>query len=197
MRTEHASSQLVPTSSAKIFHPLNTVRCVGPAVFKSQLSRDVGCLLDVDDAVVSWSCLPLKLAHGSESCCPDFLVEREDGTAVVVVGPLALPEWLRAAIGSSGRRLEMYARNDLPVIRLRNAKDILRYARYDVPLDDRVRLLAALDENGSLTVAESMTVFRSIPPIAGLASLVLSRFVSIDLDSAPIGPETTVRRIRF
>lgn len=198
MRTELASAHEASTSSAKVFYPLHTVRCTGPAVFKNQLSRDVGCLLDVDDATVAWSCLPGKIEHVLGSFAPDFLVERDTGTTVVVVGPTEdRPSWLKDAVLSTGKRLEAYTRDDLPAIRLRNAKDLLRYARYDVPLDDRVRLLAALDENGTLTVAECMPAFRTIPPIAGLASLVLARFVAIDLDDAPIGPETIVRRIRL
>ncbi|WP_210388408.1 hypothetical protein [Mesorhizobium caraganae] len=74
--------------------------------------------------------------------------------------------------------------------------DLLRYARWHCPLGDRVRLLAALDEHGSLTVAECLAAFHETVPIAGLSSLVLRRFVEIDLDEARIGPETAVRRIR-
>lgn len=59
---------------------------------------------------------------------------------------------------------------------------------------DRVRLLAGLDENGSLTVAECFGAFLETQPMAGLASLFLHRVVHIDLDHGLIGPETVVRR---
>ena len=61
-------------------------------------------------------------------------------------------------------------------------------------MGDRVRLLAALDENGSMTVSECMPAFLETPPIAGLSSLILHRFVEIELDEARISPETQVRR---
>jgi hypothetical protein len=72
----------------------------------------------------------------------------------------------------------------------------LRYARHEAALSDRIRLLAALDEYSSLTVAEALIVFRETKPVAGLASMVLHRFVTMDLDERLIGPETIVRRKR-
>ncbi len=55
-----------------------------------------------------------------------------------------------------------------------------------------MRLLAGLEENDSLTVAECLGAFCETRAIAGLAALALRRFVSIDIDSAPIGPSTSV-----
>ena len=80
--------------------------------------------------------------------------------------------------------------------RLANARDLLRYARWLCPLGDRVRLLAALDEQGTIPLAECLSAFRETSAIAGLSSLILHRFVEVDLDEAPIGPETLVRRYR-
>jgi len=79
--------------------------------------------------------------------------------------------------------------------RLRNARDLLRYAATVTPLGDRLRLLGALEENGSLPLAECLNVFQEVRPVPGLASLVLHGYVEIDLDGAPIGPESSVRRI--
>lgn len=80
--------------------------------------------------------------------------------------------------------------------RLQNAKDLLRYANYQTPLGDRMRLLAALEQEGSATVAECLLLFREINPIAGLSSLILRRWVAIDLDLELIAPNTTVRVFR-
>ncbi|WP_245330996.1 hypothetical protein [Mesorhizobium sophorae] len=63
-------------------------------------------------------------------------------------------------------------------------------------MGDRIRLLGALDEAGSLSVGECLPAFRETRPMAGLASLVLQRFVEVELDQARIGPETAVRRRR-
>jgi hypothetical protein len=81
--------------------------------------------------------------------------------------------------------------------RLQNARDLLRYHGHRVPLGDRVRLLACLDEHGSLTFSECLQVIRETQPVAALASLILQRLLFIELDSALIGPETVVRRIRI
>lgn len=79
--------------------------------------------------------------------------------------------------------------------RLKNAKDLLRYGNYAVPLGDRLRLLGALDENGSMPIAECLNAFQETKPVAGLAAMILNRYLEVDLDDAPLGPETVVRRI--
>ncbi|CDN46567.1 Hypothetical protein RG540_CH03750 [Neorhizobium galegae bv. orientalis str. HAMBI 540] len=185
----------IPT---KIFYPQQTVRCSGPAAFRNQLARDIACLLDVDDDVTSWSCLSEALRYGGEVYFPDLLVERESCRTLIQADNRCegAPTWLIEAAHLAGFEIQILARPDLPDVRLRNAKDLLRYARYEVALDDRVRLLAALEEHGTLTVAECLSVFRNVPPIPGLASLVLARIVAIDLDDALIAPETIVRRYR-
>jgi len=112
------------------------------------------------------------------------------------VGSKDVPNWVEDVVQAEGLGYQAWTGDDLPAVRLRNARDLLRYARYEASLDDRVRLLAALDENGSLAVVETLSVFRSVPPIAGLASLILARIITIDLDDALIGPESIVRRYR-
>jgi hypothetical protein len=82
-------------------------------------------------------------------------------------------------------------------VRLENARELLRYASWRVSLSDRVRLLAALDQEGSLTMAEAMTTIRNgADPIAAIAALCLHRFIEIDLDSGRIGPQTRVAPFR-
>lgn len=174
--------------------PFGTVRCQGTPSFRSQLARDLGCLLDMDDGVDAWSCLSAELSHGDERHVPDFLVRRGDVHELVDAGRGPGYLWLEEAAQDRGCA---YVLQPPALIqdgfRLSNAKDLLRYARWDCPLGDRVRLMAGLEENGSLTVAECLAAFRETRPIAGLAALALRRFVSIDIDSAPIGPSTSVR----
>jgi hypothetical protein len=40
------------------FFPRAAVRCSGDLMFRSQLARDLTCIVDVDDKVVAWMCLP-------------------------------------------------------------------------------------------------------------------------------------------
>lgn len=185
------------SNSVEIFYPLSTVRCVGPVLFRDQLARDIACLLDVDDDVLSWSCRSLLLSNDGQVYKPDFMVERADLRFVVDgVRDDGAPDWTKAKSIEAGFPYEAIVASALPRIRLKNAKDLLRYARYEAPLSDRIRLLAALDECSRLTVAEALIVFREIKPVAGLASMVLHRFIEMDLDERLIGPETIVRRRR-
>lgn len=185
------------TNPIQIFYPLSTVRCVGPVLFRDQLARDIACLLDVDDDIVSWSCRSLVLSQGEQTYKPDFLVRRADISFVVDgVREDGAPGWVRSKVGEAGFPYEEVSASALPRIRLKNAKDLLRYARYEAALSDRIRLLATLDECSSLTVAEVLLVFRETKPIAGLASMVLNRFIEMNLDEHLIGPETVVRRKR-
>ena len=183
-----------------VYRPRGTVRCAGKPAFRSQLARDLGCLLDLDGGVDRWSCLPAVLREGDDEHLPDFLARRGREHVLIdaVAGPSDMPHgWVQEAAADRGCLYEAWGAERIRNgYRLANAKDLLRYAGWDCPLGDRVRLLAGLDEAGSLAVAECLSAFRETRPIAGLAALVLRRFVSIELDEAPIGPETQVRRWR-
>ncbi len=184
-------------SSVTPFFPFHTVRCDGPAVFRNQLARDIGCLLDVDDDVSSWSCGTVELAMDGVTHVPDIVAESQSGIVLIDAVSRAKPPTLIAEIAAAaGYQYRPLSRPELPAIRLRNAKDLLRYARYSVTLDDRIRVLAALDECGTMTLAECLSGFRATQPLPAFASMVLQRFIAIDLDEALIGPDTTVRRFR-
>lgn len=176
--------------------PNHTIRCRGEVSFRSQSARDYGYLLDVDDQVDVWSCQTAQLETGTEVHRPDFTVYRDGGRELVDVvidsrsGP---PPSIVDAATSQGFNYRVIRRSELPSVRLKNARDLLRYARFEVPLSDRIRLLAALDAEGTLTVAECLSAFQR-NPIPSLASLILHRFIAIDLDERLIGPETQVRR---
>jgi hypothetical protein len=182
------------------FHPRGTHRCVGAPVFRSQLARDLACLLDLDPPVREWSCLPITLGWSDTVHVPDFMVVRGKGATLVdavegVDAPLA--GWIEAEAVRLGYAYERVGADEIEAgARLANARDLLRYASWQCPLGDRVRLLAALDENGQLTISECLPAFRETVPIAGLSSLILHRFVEVELDDARISPETPVRRCR-
>jgi hypothetical protein len=184
------------SDAARVYFPIATIKSVGDLQFRSQLARDVACLFDIDEDVMSWSCQPITFAYGDEPYVADFKVVRPDReTLVFVVDDGQPPDWVVEQARQLGSAFELVGRNDLPVGRLRNAKDLLRYAGYDVPLGDRIRILAALEELGSLSVAECMSAFQETRAIAGLAKLILEREVEINLYVA-ISPETQVRRRR-
>lgn len=194
MRVTSALARKTPGASILNTSPIFFVRCVGPVVLRSQLARDIACLLDVDTSVSAWSCRSVTLRRGCDTHKPDLVVEREDDILVIdVTSRSPAPHWVPEVARDAGYVYSAMSRGDVDPINLRNARDLLKYVGTTVSLEDRIRLLASLDEHGSLTVAECMNAFRETRPIAGLASLILERFVEIDLD-ALIGPETRVRR---
>ncbi|MEY9780320.1 hypothetical protein [Sinorhizobium fredii] len=182
-----------------IYSPMATIKCDGRAQFRSQQARDFACLLDLDPEVARWSTAPPLLRNGDDEYQLDFVVLTENGSFLIDVGQEepSPPIWLSSAIESMGHRYRPVAMiNFADSFRLRNAKDLLRYGFYRAPLGDRIRLLAGLEEMGSLTIAECLSAIREGRPMPTLASLILQGFLEIDLDDALISPETQVRRIR-
>ncbi|MGR9449165.1 hypothetical protein [Rhizobium leguminosarum] len=183
-------------ASKQSYYPRGTVRCSGVPMFRSQLARDLGCLLDVDPYVVAWFCLPTDIKTDYGPHVPDFLVDYEDGTSIFcdAVEGEGSPHVTEAA-AIAGARYQFVCRSQIDAgFRLHNARDLLRYANYRTPLNDRIRLLAALDEAGSLSIGECLHLFREVAPLTAISWMVLNRMVTIDLDDAMIGPETLVRR---
>ena len=179
---------------------LNPAKCRRPQTYRSHAAREYAYLLEVDPGVVGWQCSSLVLSNGGETHQPDFIVDEANGGSCLVSissARLAAPSWIGAEAARLGflhrtEFLEDFAKG----FRLRNARELARYACHRCSLGDRIRLLAALDDLGSLTVAESLSAFHEGRAVAGLASLFLGGFIEMDIDTSLIGPETQVRRIR-
>jgi len=181
-------------TAAAVFFPTACIRIDGQPRFRTQASRDFACLLDFDDEVASWICIPAELPTPQGFHVPDLLVCYEDGNGCFVdVSDDDLSHVTQAAAERRLAHRVVAPASFADSIRLRNAKDLLRYGRYRTPLGDRVRILAALEECSSITVVDAFPLFREIQPMAGIASLVLGRHISIDLDDEFIGPQTALR----
>ena len=180
---------------------LPTLKCVGKPMFRSRESRDLACLLDIDPDIRCWSTpspafLVLECFHRAEFSTTDH------------AGTVSFLDTIKAAhvqsvdIDAAARRLnasyrlveheEIYDSG----FRLPNARDLLKYARVSVTLADRVRLLGLLDQEGSLPMSDCLGAIRNTEPVAAIASMILHRFIDVELDDAILGPETMVRRIR-
>ena len=189
-------------AAALFFSPKNTVRCVGRPMFRTHVARDLGCLLDLDPTVISWTCLPLVLSRRNRHHVPDFSVTRPAGVSLVdalpMLGTRPVPEWVVEAAQSMGYHHETHQEAELRgSVRLENARDLLQYGAYRPSLGDRVRILALLEENGSLPLSSCLQAVRSgHDAIAVIASMALQRFIEIELDDARIGPSTIVSRFR-
>lgn len=189
------------SASIRTFAPAATIKCDGPSIFRSQVARDTACLLDVNPAIASWSCMPVSLDCRTVSHVPDFGIVNYDGGRMLIDSPdRALPidaDAIAAVAMTAGTRYRRLLADEVyEGPRLQNAKDLLRYGGAVLALGDRLRVLAVLEEHGNLTIAECLTVFVETKPVAGLAQMILRGFVEVDLDTELLGPETMVRRIR-
>jgi hypothetical protein len=170
-------------------------------VFRTQAARDAACLLDTDRTILGWSCLPEIISWHDHRHVPDFGVERSVGITLVDVVPVmgaTPPSWAPTAAKNCGHRYDVMAEATfMENHRLTNAREMLRYAAYDVSLGDRVRLVSFLDEHGPAPLAACMSVIRNgRDPVGALAALALRRFIDIEIDEALLGPDTMVSRFR-
>lgn len=170
------------------------LRCVGEVALPTPLVTDVARLLDTEGDVDRWSCRSLQHPDGGS---PEsvFEVERTTGLERIRVmenGP-AEPQHAGHR-DADGTPVRFMFRADVDAVRLENAQLILPHATWRVSLDDRIRLLAVLDEEGSVTLGECLAIFRNTSrPIAAVASLALAHVVDLDLDT-PLGSRSRVIR---
>lgn len=188
------------SQSFRIFHPVATVKCDGVPVYRSQVARDAACLFDVDSKVTSWRGMPFNLGTEDQPVVPDFLVANSDGSTTFVDAPDRAPSLdiavMEVEAQRKGARHRLLSHEEVyDGFRLRNAKDLLRYGNQTAPLGDRIRLLAALENEGAMPLQECLKAFLETKPVAGLSALILQGFVDVDLDEGPIGPTTIVRPI--
>ncbi len=197
--TPRTGSPRQPAHKSNYF-PLATIKCDALPIFRSQAARDFACLLDVDPDVLRWRPFTQLLTDSTGIREVDFLVDTENGSFIAEVGEdePCPPDWVVNVSSALGHRYRPVGMIELSQgFRLANAKDIMRYGFYRATLGDRVRLLAALDEMGTLTLAECLSAIREGKAMASVASMMLHGYIEIEMDDAPIGPETTVRRIRL
>ena len=183
--------------------PLRSMRCIALPAFRSQLARDLGCWLDVNPEVDTWECLPCAVhipGYGGRGALrvPDLRVYWVDGSATFLdadagQGPSSSGALQIETTAGPYRTITEAEIRAEP--RLSNAKELLRYAGYEVPLGDRIQFLSMLEENGPTPLSDCLRGLRGrTDPIAMIAVLTLRRFISMDLDEAPIGPETVIQR---
>lgn len=181
------------------YFPFATIKCVGRPLYRSRDARDYACLLDLDPSVISWRCLTHAVTDdiGVRRYFVDFAVEAGDGHLLVEVwsGSAGNTQWITNVAECFEYRYQAVLMPELRKgPRLQNARDLLKYAGSDAPLGDRIRILAALDEMGTLTLAECLSVVREGKPMQAVASMILSGILEVDLDNALLGPDTVVHR---
>lgn len=179
--------------------PVATLKAIGRPVFRSQQARDYACLLDLDPDVVSWQSVTYPLTDIAE-CRDHHYVDLEvcrvaqSVMVEVCSGDAEAPSWLRNTLEDCGFRYQMVRFSELNPVRVSNARDLIRYAKREAALGDRLRVLSALDEMGTLTLAECLTAVREGRAMETIASLILRGHIEVDLDDNLLAPDTVVRR---
>ncbi|WP_320197424.1 hypothetical protein RMR16_020285 [Agrobacterium sp. rho-13.3] len=152
-------------------------------------------MLDFEEVASGWACQSLEFRSGFDTHRPDFVVERDHDILIIdVITRGTLPPWIANAVRAENYTYQTWSRGDIDPIRLKNCKDLLRYAGTEARLGDRIRLLSALEDQGSLTLSECLQLVRESQPICAVANMIVARFIEIDLDTALLGPETSVRK---
>lgn len=204
MTTSSARAANEPSDFRKIYRPFPphpTLKCLGQPLFRNQNARDYACILDLDPEVISWKCMAAAIVNNSNALRPrwwhvDFAVETSSDAFLVEIWQTTAggPTWLPKVAERMGYRLQNISVREIDSVLLQNSKDLMRYVGSEVPLGDRVRVLAALDEIGSLTLAESLSVIRESKPMHSIAAMILSGILEVDLSVALLGPDSVVRR---
>jgi len=184
------------------YFPFATLKCVGRPLYRSQEARDYACLLDLDTKVSAWRCVPQPIIYDSGARNPqrhyvDFAVEtKSEALLVDVCGTNAVNvTWIAKVAEKRGYRYQAVSFPELArCTRLQNARDLIRYAGYDAPLGDRIRILVALEEMGTMTLAECLSVVRESKAMATIATMILMGILEVGLDEALLGPDSVVRR---
>lgn len=104
--------------------------------------------------------------------------------------------WLPDVVSRLGYRYQAISICDLNPIRLQNAHDLIRYADREATLGDRIRILTGLDELGSLTLAECLSMVKEGGAMGSVANMLLRGLIEVDVDEKLLGPDTIVRRAR-
>ncbi|MGO7981447.1 hypothetical protein ACC691_26435 [Rhizobium johnstonii] len=204
MKTLHAHAASYDACDLPIYRPYfptHTLKCLGRPLFRSRAARDYACLLDLEEDVVSWRCVtdPIIEEDGLEDPRRhhvDFEVCLDNATVLVDVSTMSeAPAWIHDAVRRLGCRYQFVAKSEFASLpRLQNARDLLRYAGWEAALGDRIRVQMALEECGSLTLAECLSAIRDGKPMQSIAAMILKGVIIVDLDEAPLGPDTIVRR---
>jgi len=137
----------------------------------------------------------------AEAPLTGIVLDRIDGTFLLRVWE-RLPrrseeqlERLADALANSGLRL--FERDALDIKReplFSNAREVWSHERYHIPLRDRLRIAAALADEGPQTIIELEE--RACPGcdiFAGLCSLACENLIELDIRDMPLGSRTVVR----
>lgn len=177
-------------------------KAAGPLPTASRLGADFLTLCDLDPeiATVSRGDVTLELAGGIGHQ-PAYRLVLEDGASIladVVRDVTALPAPTQAiadaaAAAGHGYRLETAATLRAEP-RFSTMRLVASCRRVRVGAGDRVRVLAALDEAGTLPLIEAASAARgAVDGVAAVLALACEGIVAIELEG-PLGPETRVRR---
>ncbi|MBB5053934.1 hypothetical protein HNQ36_003934 [Afipia massiliensis] len=189
LRRQTVVPSFFASSKCKIAIPLRNV-----------LLRDALQQASLESSVRAISYRKATHLQGSPVALIGVVIERVDGNfllAVCETRPKRSDEELSRlaeALESSGLRLLERDAHDIrrePLFS--NARTVWSYERYHVPLKDRLKIAAALSEDGPQSIIELEERARPTCDIlAAVCALACEDLVRLNIDDAPLSPSTIV-----
>lgn len=175
-------------------------KCKVAIPLRNVLLRDALQQASLESSVRAISYRKATDLQGPQVALIGVVIERVDGNFLLVVcetRPKRSDEELARladALESSGLRL--LERDALDIRReplFSNARTVWSYERYHVPLKDRLKIAAALSEDGPQSIIELEERARPTCDIlAAVCALACEDLVRLNIDDAPLSPSTIV-----
>jgi hypothetical protein len=137
--------------------------------------------------------------HGAEPSLAGVVLDRTDGSFLLAVCPTrpwrSDEELVRLTALLQRESLGLLVRDAVDIARdplFSNARLAWSYARYRVPLHDRLKIAAALAEGGRSILEIEEHARPSCDVLAAVCALACENVLELNIGDAPLGPRTVV-----
>jgi hypothetical protein len=179
-------------------------KCAVAIPVSDALLRDAVIQAHLDPAVRQIDYLPHARLSGQQVALNAVLLIRDDARYILDIAEAGRvrdldDEGVRLiTLEEQGLRLlELTQAEIRQEPRLSNVREVWRHNRVHVPLRDRLQIMTALAEEGSLSMAElESRVSVTLDVATSVCALACADIVELELTQWPLGPRTVVRERR-
>jgi hypothetical protein len=177
----------------------SSAKTIMPVVANREITRELLIQASLDPSVLAIEPVSTVSVGGAEVDFGGFTFLGDDGRRVVEFDDGTLRD-----LDGDGLHLLAIEQLGLPVLRL-TADDVMREPRAGncraawfcrnrrIAIGDRIFALASLREEGPMRLLDLTRKFRySRDPLGSVLALACADVVALDLESAPLGPQTRV-----
>jgi hypothetical protein len=176
-------------------------KCKAAIPIRHALERDAILQASLEPSVRAIRCRPAPDIHGTAASLISVILDRIDGSFLLVVCETR-PRRSDAELDHLTKLLERHGlrlleRDTLDIRRepqFSNARAVWSYERYRIALPDRLRIAAALAEDGPQSIVELEERARpTCDVVAAVCALACEGLVELNIHDAALGPHTIVR----